>query len=142
MMTRGEAIDSATIGISSLCSRDVRRRVLVCEDDLSIRTMVSAVLSYGKFEVVSVSDGVETIARLVDPFDVIILDLMMPSKSGYDVLEHLQQTNPALLERIIVVTAHAAVRRQPLDVPVAAVFIKPFDIVEFMAAVRRVAGDS
>ena len=133
-------IDSATTGISPPCSRDVRRRVLVCEDDQAIRTMVSAVLSHGQFEVVSVSDGVETIARLADPFDVIVLDLMMPSKSGYDVLHHLQQTNPTLLERIIVVTAHAAVRRQPLDVPVAALLIKPFDLVEFMAVVRRVAG--
>ena len=104
--------------------------------------MVSAILGRGQFEVVTVSDGVEAIARLTDRFDVIILDLMMPSKSGYDVLDHLQQTNPALLGRVIVVTAHAAVMRQPLAVPVAEIMIKPFDIVEFLAAVHRVAGDS
>lgn len=141
-MTRAEGIDAGPAGISPRDSPAPRRRVLVCEDDPSIRTMVTAVLSRGEFDVVTVSDGVETIARLVDPFDVIILDLMMPTKSGYDVLHHLQETNPTLLERIIVVTAHAAVRRQPLQVPVAALLIKPFDIVELMAAVTRIAGDS
>lgn len=136
------AIDTKTMGISSLCSPAVRRRVLVCEDDPSIRTMVSAVLGRGDFDVITVSDGEETIARLDEPFDVMILDLMMPNKSGYDVLRHIQQTNAKLLERVILVTAHAAIRRQPLEVPVAAVLIKPFDIGEFMTAVRRTAGES
>jgi CheY-like chemotaxis protein len=104
--------------------------------------MLNALFRRTQFDVVSVCDGAETITRLVDPFDAIILDLMMPAKSGYDVLDHLQQTNPALLKRTIVVTAHAAVTRQPLQVPVAAVFVKPFDIVEFMTAVTQVAGGS
>lgn len=123
-------------------SAPVRRRVLVSEDDPSIRTMLNAVLSRRHLEVVSAADGVETIARLDDPFDVIILDLMMPAMSGYDVLDHLQKTNPALLKRTIVVTANAAVARQPGQIPAAALFVKPFDIVEFMAAVTRIAADS
>lgn len=137
-MTTDDGIHSDPTGISPLLGR----RVLVCEDDPSIRKMLSTILSRRQLEVVSVSDGVETIARLVDPFDGIILDLMMPTKSGYDVLDHLQKTNPRLLQRTIVVTAHAAVTRQPLQIPVAALFVKPFDIVEFMAAVTRIAGDS
>lgn len=140
-MPGATAVDSENMGISSLCSLGVRRRVLVCEDDPSIRTMVSALLRRGHFDVVTVSDGVETMAILDDPFDVIVLDLMMPNKSGYDVLNHIQQTNPVLLDRVIVVTAHAAVRRQPLKVPVAVLMIKPFDIVDFMAAVTRIAGE-
>jgi CheY-like chemotaxis protein len=136
MMAEGIHSEPTSIGPG------LRRRVLVCEDDPSIRMMLSALFRRRHFDVVSACDGAETIARLADPFDVIILDLMMPAKSGYDVLDHLQQTNPALLMRTIVVTAHAAVTRQPLQVPVAAVFVKPFDIVEFMTAVTRVAGDS
>ena len=136
-MTTAEGIHSETTGMSSL-----PRRVLVCEDDPSIRAMLCTILSRTQFEVVSVCDGAETIARLDDAFDVIVLDLMMPSKSGYDVLDHLQKTNPTLLKRTVVVTANAAVTRQPLQVPVAAVFVKPFDIVDFTTAVMHVAGDS
>ncbi len=102
--------------------------------------MLGTVLSRKQLDVVSVFDGVEAIARLDDPFDVIVLDLMMPTKSGFDVLDHLQKTNPTLLKRTIVVTAHAAVRRQPLHFPVAALFVKPFDIMDFMAAVTQLAG--
>lgn len=137
-MTTTEGIHSERTGVSP----ELRPRVLVCEDDPSIRTMMTALLGRRQFEVVSACDGAETIARVVEPFHVIILDLMMPAKSGYDVLDHLQKTNPALLERTIVVTAHAAVTRQPLQVPVAAVFVKPFDIIDFMDAVARIAGDS
>jgi len=104
--------------------------------------MLGAILSRTQFEVVSACDGAETIARLDEPFDVIVLDLMMPAKSGYDVLDHLQKTNPTLLRRTIVVTANAAVTRQPLQVPVAAVFVKPFDIVDFTTAVTLVADNS
>jgi two-component system response regulator VicR len=136
-MTTAEGIHSEPTGMSSL-----PRRVLICEDDPAIRAMLGAILSRTQFEVVSACDGAETLTRLDDPFDVIVLDLMMPTKSGYDVLDHLQTTNPTLLRRTIVVTANAAVTRQPLQVPVAAVFVKPFDIVDFTTAVRRVAGDS
>ena len=138
-MRRATAIDSENSSLSSFAGR---RRVLVCEDDASIRKMVTAILRHYQYDVVPVSNGVEAIAILDAPFDAIILDLMMPSSSGYDVLEHLEKTNPALLERVIVVTARAAVLRQPLQVPVAALLLKPFDIVELMAAVNRIAVDS
>ena len=139
--TRPDGLDAEAACISRN-ARATRRRVLVCEDDPSILAMVRAVLSRGQFEVVSAVDGVETMARLDEPFDVIVLDLMMPSKSGFDVLNVLAETNPALLKRVLVVTAHTGVRRRPLRVPVAGLLIKPFDIVEFLEAVTRVAGDS
>ena len=93
-MGRATAIDSENTAIPSLSSPAVRRRVLVCEDDPAIRTMVSAILSRSHCEVVTASNGIEAIAILEDPFDVIILDLMMPSSSGYDVLDHLQKPIP------------------------------------------------
>jgi len=37
-------------------------------------------------------------------YSVVLLDIVLPKVSGTDVLEHLHQTNPALLERVIVVT--------------------------------------
>src|ERR1051325_8348273 len=96
-MTTAEGIHSEPTATSS-----VPRRVLVCEDDPSIRAMLVAMLSRTQFEVVSACDGAEAITRLDDPFDVIVLDLMMPTKSGYDVLDHLQRGNPTLLRRTLV----------------------------------------
>ncbi|HVE72006.1 MAG TPA: response regulator [Thermoanaerobaculia bacterium] len=114
------------------------RRALVCDDDRSIRTMLHALLRHSHFDVETVDGGGEAIARLAEPFDLVVLDLMMPNTSGYDVLDHIQRTNPQLLQRVIVATAHAAIVRQPLTTPVAAVLVKPFDLHEFMQAVHDV----
>jgi two-component system, OmpR family, alkaline phosphatase synthesis response regulator PhoP len=114
-------------------------RALVCEDDPSVRIMLNIILGRESFEVVAVSNGVEAIARLDEPFDVIILDLMMPTKNGFDVLEHLQRNNPMLLDRVVVLTAHAEIKRQPLRVPVASAVVKPFELRDFVEIVRRVA---
>lgn len=115
-------------------------RVLVCDDDQSIRGMVTAILTRSVFEVVPASGGAEAVELLDESFDVIILDLMMPETSGYDVLHHVRGTKPELLSRVIVITAHAAVSKHPLEEPVAAVLLKPFDIAEFMRIVRRIVG--
>jgi two-component system OmpR family response regulator len=128
-------------GASASALHKPGRRVLVCEDDPSIREMLSTLLTRERFEVVTASNGTEAISRLDDSYEVIILDLMMPNTNGYDVLNHLRERNPALIERVIVVTARAEVRRKALTLPVAQTLIKPFDLDEFMGAVRRVAGD-
>lgn len=100
--------------------------------------MVDAVLTRHRFDVVACEHGAEAIALLSEPFDVIILDLMMPRKSGYDVLHFIEQNAPHLLGRVIVTTANAAVIRTPLPQAVAATVIKPFDLAEFLAVVNRV----
>lgn len=136
------ADDRDASGAASLHSRSRPRRVLVCEDDPSIRGLVSILLGREQFEVVTATNGAEAISRLEDRFDVVILDLMMPSSNGYDVLNHLEVFNPALLERVIVMTARADVVRKSLGVQVAHTMVKPFDILELMATVHRLAGDS
>lgn len=105
-------------------------RVLVCEDDSAIRLLIDKLLTRHGLRVECVGSGAEAMARLRRfSYDVIVLDLLMPDLSGYEVIEALRRERPMLLERVIVVTAFSQAFHVPL--PVGAVLRKPFDLREF-----------
>lgn len=114
-------------------------RAFICEDDRTIRSLIEALLRREGFSTESVATGSEAATRLaVEMYDVIVIDLMMPGLSGYEVIQHVREKNPTLLKRIIVITAAAAVARAPFPEPVAAVLVKPFDIKDFILCARSI----
>ncbi|HOT61446.1 MAG TPA: response regulator transcription factor [Treponemataceae bacterium] len=81
-------------------------RVLACDDEESIRELVSYNLAKEGFAVVSVSSGEEAIrAARKDKPDVIILDLMLPGISGLDVCRRLKEDPETGRIPIIMLTA-------------------------------------
>ena len=114
-------------------------RVLVCEDDSAIRTLVELLLRRRGYTVDVAVDGEVAITALArGPYDVIVLDLLMPGTSGYAVLDYLRQHHPQQLSRVIITTASQDAFREVF--PAASMLRKPFDIYELEAFVRRVAG--
>jgi DNA-binding response OmpR family regulator len=112
---------------------------LVCEDDPAIRLLVQTLLQRQGLSVIPCANGDEGIAQIVsNEFKVIVLDLMMPKSSGFDLLEWLQANQVQLLSRVIVLTAAVAAARKSLPYEVAAVMTKPFDLEEFSRVVGRV----
>jgi CheY-like chemotaxis protein len=113
---------------------------LVCEDDAAIRTLLLTLLGRQGFEVDNAANGHEALAALSErDYDLIVLDLMMPKSSGYDVLSELAATRPEILCRIVVLTAAALAGRGDFPYKVAAVVIKPFDVLELSQLARNVA---
>lgn len=112
----------------------------MCEDDAAIRTLLLTLLSRDGFAVDIATNGREGIdAVSAADYSLVILDLMMPKASGYDVLAQIEATNPALLSRVIVLTAAATAGRGDFPYAVATVMIKPFDVLELAALARNVA---
>ncbi|MBW3664912.1 MAG: response regulator [Actinobacteria bacterium] len=70
----------------------MHHRILVVDDDASIRDMLEMVLTLEGFEVHTAADGLSAIeqAKALKP-DVIVLDIMMPGLSGREVAELLRQ---------------------------------------------------
>lgn len=80
-------------------------RALVVEDDRNTRLLLEALLKEHGCAVDSVADGEEAIACLeVHDYRVVLLDIVLPKKSGTDIMEFLHQTRPNQLHRVIVVT--------------------------------------
>ena len=111
--------------------------VLICEDDDAIRGLLSKLLSRHGLAVESVATGAEAIERIRRrPYDLVLLDLLTPSVSGFEVLDLVARERPYLLRGVIVVTACQAAINASL--PVAALLRKPFDIEVFDTIVERV----
>ena len=83
----------------------MRRKALIVEDDDTTRRLLRKLVESQGCEVDEARDGEVAIERL-EAYDyaVILLDIVLPKVSGTEVMDHLFKTNPALLERIIVVT--------------------------------------
>ena len=84
----------------------MRIRVLLVDDEQSFAEILSKRLEIRNFDVVSVSSGEEAVLLLqTQEFDVILLDVLMPGKSGIDTLKEIMNIDP--LSHIIMLTGHA-----------------------------------
>lgn len=118
-------------------------RVLIAEDDPNIVESLSFVLSRAGFEVAAALDGQEALRRLqADRPDLVILDVMLPKRNGFEVLK-LVKSDPLLRAiPVIVLTAKGQPqdRRMAEQLGVEGFMTKPFSNTEVVEAVRRLAG--
>ena len=81
-------------------------KLLLVEDDVNLREIYAARLQAEGYEVVSASDGEEALAVAVkEKPDLVVLDIMMPKISGFDVLDILRSTPETKHAKIIMMTA-------------------------------------
>ncbi len=114
-------------------------QVLVVDDEAVIGALLRRALKgHDVYIVNDASDAVELAQQL--EFDVIICDLIMPGMGGMELYKALSQCRPAMLERIVFVTAGAfsAVDRAFLDGIDNLVIDKPFDFSDIRFAVQTV----
>jgi len=111
------------------------KRVLIVDDDDAIRALLFTILRRRRFAVDSARNGLEALTRLRNcVYSVMLLDLMMPMKSGWDVLDELKKLPADARPLVIVLTAGNEPRE--LDPAIVAGSIrKPFDVDVLMATV-------
>ncbi len=114
-------------------------RILVAEDDAHIRNgLVDALASEG-YATCQAADGHEALARAAGrPLDLILLDVMMPGKSGYDVCRELRRAGATV--PIIMLTAKGEEIDKVVGLQLGAddYVTKPFGIHELLARVAAV----
>jgi len=118
------------------------RRILVVDDDAAIRQMCIVLLQRHGYAVDSAHDGNEGLSRLRDgEYDAVILDLMMPKRSGFELLDTVAAEQPETLARVIVTTGVSSNDLRNLDSSrIFALIRKPFDIHELLRKVGECAG--
>ena len=83
-------------------------KILIADDQVEIRRLIAYRLEKKSHQIVMAHDGVEAIAALSkDKFDLAILDISMPKKSGLDVLQFIRHHNDNLHLPVIMLTASA-----------------------------------
>jgi len=112
-------------------------RVLLVEDEPGIVDFVRRGLEAEGFEVETALDGIEgERLALTNGFDAMVLDLMLPGRSGLEILASVRRASPAL--PVIVLTARGAIedRVEGLDAGAVDYLVKPFSLAELIARVR------
>ena len=83
------------------------KRVLLAEDDQQMRELFARIIKDEGVEVVAVHDGLAAIARLAEPFDLVVTDIRMPGANGMEVLAFAQRRWPEL--PVVAVTAFGSI---------------------------------
>src|SRR5215470_15997744 len=112
-------------------------RILLVEDEMGLIVTLTDRLRSEGFEVVSASDG-KTGFDLASSgsFDLIILDIMLPKKNGYDIARDLRQKGIAT--PILMLTAKGETIDKVLGLKLGAddYLTKPFEVIELLARVE------
>lgn len=73
---------------------ETKKKILICDDEQVINHALQLKLSYEGFDVVAAEDGEQCLSCVLkDNFDLILLDLVLPKKDGFAVLEELKKNN-------------------------------------------------
>ena len=119
------------------------KRVLVVDDDSAIRTLLMTILRRRGLAADAAADGAEALEHLAHRhYSVMLLDLMMPRQSGWDVLGEIARWPLGRRPIIIVLTAGSEPRTLDPTL-VAGTVRKPFDVemlVDTVSACVRSAG--
>lgn len=122
------------------------KRILIVDDDDPIRRMLSRILKLGAegLEIAEARDGPEALRMLSEagPFDLVVLDHMMPQMSGLEVLQKIRE-NPEQAELpVIMLTARAEQNLDSLSQGADYFISKPFEPQELLDSVGSVLGIS
>lgn len=116
-----------------------KNRILVVDDEDALRTVLSSELEGEGYIVQMAGDGDEAINILEkNSFDLILLDIKMPTVDGFEVLKYVKQHAPST--KVIMLTGFADLKNAIESKKLGAEdFVsKPYDLVDLLTTVERV----
>ena len=119
------------------------KKILIADDEQNIVISLEFLMKREGFEVLIANDGEEAVRRIrSDPPDLVLLDVMMPKKSGFEVCQEIK-ADPALAAvRILMLTAKGRDTEvaKGLALGADAYMTKPFSTKELVEKVRSMLG--
>jgi DNA-binding response OmpR family regulator len=115
-------------------------RLLLADDSVTIQRVIELIFADEAIDVVAVSDGDQAITRLeVEPFDIVLADIGMPGKNGFEVAAFVKaRPAPSRVPVILLTGAFEPVDdARVTEVGASAVLAKPFDPQVLVARVRE-----
>jgi excisionase family DNA binding protein len=124
-------------------SRDSRQRVLVVDDEASIRDLLAKTLALAEYDVDTAGDGAAALDRLRErrgSYDLMIADLRMPGMDGLTLIREVKQINANL--PIIIITGFSTESSaiEAVNLGVAGYLTKPFRVPQVLAAAAKALG--
>jgi CheY-like chemotaxis protein len=113
----------------------MKQKVLLVDDDPAVRAMLSRVLVEEDYHVLPAANGIEAVEIAAGTaVDLVLLDLNMPQKNGWDTFEQLTRENPFL--PVIIITARPNQLFPALASGAGALMEKPLDLPKLLRTMR------
>ena len=119
-----------------------RPRILVVDDEASIRDLLSKTLALAEYDVDVAPDGRSALERLrLYPYDLLIADLKMPGMGGLSVIREAKRLKTDL--PVIIITGYSteASAIEAVNLGVAGYLTKPFRVPQVLAAAAKAMGE-
>ncbi len=120
-----------------------RPRILVVDDEASIRELLTRTLALTEYDVEAVGDGQTGLERLrLGSYDLLIADLRMPGMDGLTLIREARRLHPGL--RVIIITGYSseASAIEAVNLAVVGYLVKPFRVPQVLSAVARALGEN
>lgn len=113
-------------------------RVLIVDDEASLRGMLDKLLKSEGYETHVVASGQEALEQvLLREFQVVLLDIRMPGLSGLDVLEKLRVSHPNVAVIMVTAVANVQTALRSLRQGAYDYIVKPFELEEILVKVEK-----
>jgi excisionase family DNA binding protein len=138
---RGERTP-ATVASDRPMARDGRSRVLVVDDESSIRELLQKTLALAEYDVDTAPDGRAALERLrLGSYDLLIADLKMPGMDGLTLIREAKRLKADMPVIIITGFSTESSAIEAVNLGVAGYLTKPFRVPQVLAAAARALGE-
>ncbi len=117
----------------------MKKRILVVDDDFSVRETLADILRSCDYEVIEASSGAEAVVNAqAGKYDCVIIDLRLPDATGLEVIEKISGNIPK--SKIIVITGYASsdMLAKTLEEAEFFLLLKPVDTEQMLAVVKKI----
>ncbi len=117
-------------------------KILIADDDPTLRTELAELLREDSHEVQAAADGEEALKTLAStPFDVALVDLVMPRATGLEILHRLQHSGSST--SVVMITGHGSidVAVEAMKAGAADFLVKPFEIESLQRILQTIADE-
>ena len=124
---------------------DGKKKILAVDDENDILLILKTALLSEGFDVTTAGSGPEALTAMAEQTpDLVILDIMMPEMTGFDVLDQMRK-NPALQAVPVIMLTGTVDKdkiREAIDTGVSYYIVKPFEFHDLISKVRLAIADA
>jgi DNA-binding response OmpR family regulator len=119
----------------------MKKRILIVDDDASVRKALGKVLEDEGYNIMLAADGREALEQFEsEPVDLLLLDIGLPIRNGWDTFERITSQAPAF--PIIIITGKANQHDMAVAAGVGALIEKPLDVSQLLKTIQELLAES
>jgi twitching motility two-component system response regulator PilG len=122
-----------------------KKKILAVDDENDILLIIKTALLSEGFDVTTAASGPEALTAMAEEVpDLVVLDMMMPEMTGFDVLAEMRKSSTLLTVPVIMLTGTTDKDkiREAIDVGVSYYIVKPFEFHDLISKVNLAIADA